>query len=179
MLKKLRENSLAMAGVAIMGLVAAGGLLYVQLAPASQAAIAPERYFYDEAAKSLIVRDGVLAPFKINEGDAAPTGVGVRVMSCGSCKDESSRFIAYLEKYTPEAHEKLSAMGLRNYQTPPEEEADESGNYEAKPSPLLVRRENDANWVPLTSAFLEGIAREAGAKCGGSVPRNCDSPSSK
>jgi len=179
MLRKLRENSLAMAGVAIVGMAAAGGLLYVQLAPASPVVVAPERYFYDEAAKSLIVRDGVLAPFKINESDAAPTGVGVYVMSCGSCKDESSRFIAYLEKYTPEAHEKFFAMGVRNYQTPPEEEADDAGNFEARPSPLLVRRENDANWVELSPAFLDGISREIGAKCGGSAPRNCDSPASK
>lgn len=168
MLRQLRENSLAMAGVALITLGAAGGLLYVQLAPAAPVRVPTERYFYDEASKALIERDGVLAPFKVNESDGAANGVGVHVMSCGSCADESDRFIAYLEKYTPEAQARLAALGMRNYETP---DSDDEANA-LQPGEVLVRRENDSQWVERTGAFLEGVAREAGARCGGQV-RNC------
>jgi hypothetical protein len=59
-----------------------------------------QRYFYDLSTGELTAMGNEPAPVTAASGSQA---VWAHVFSCGSCEDESQRFVAYLQKLTDEA----------------------------------------------------------------------------
>lgn len=78
-------------------------------------------YFYDLDAKELFVGKSSQTP-PIDTPAGGKRGVKAYVYSCGDCADESTRFVGYLEMYTPEAKEMQEKMnrndGSINYDDP-------------------------------------------------------------
>ena len=119
-------------------------------------------YFYNEKTKTLLAdSDQLLPPIKTESGPG--TGVKAYVYTCDSLNNRSERFIAFLEKMTPEGQQ-AAAKELKN---------DKSGigfgmAMDKLGSSILVRRLQDETWYPKTTP--EGVAlMEAGIKSGGCV----------
>lgn len=117
-------------------------------------------YFYNEKTKTLFAAsDRLLPPIKTESGPG--TGVKAYVYTCASTNNPSERFIAFLEKMTPEGQQ-AAAQALKN---------DKSGigfgmAMDKLGSSILVRRLRDESWYPKTSP--DGAAlMEAGIKSGG------------
>jgi hypothetical protein len=63
-------------------------------------------YYYDLSTGDLFVAAG--GPTGVVDSPAGNEAVKAAVYACGDCNDETNRFVAYLEKATPEAIEQLS-----------------------------------------------------------------------
>jgi hypothetical protein len=89
-------------------------LTYSWLIAAMQTAARPatQAYFYDTATQELVAGPvGALAPIARPGGTAGGEATCVRayVMSCGSCAEESGRFVGYLMRLNPEYKKALDA----------------------------------------------------------------------
>lgn len=63
-----------------------------------------QRYYLDVSTGELFVADaGLRPPIQRYLPDSPPTGVIAHVFACGSCDDESARFIGYIETFKPDA----------------------------------------------------------------------------
>lgn len=117
-------------------------------------------YFYNEKTKTLFADSDRLVP-PIKTESRPGTGVRAYVYSCDNLNSRTERFIAFLEKMTPEGQQ-AAAKALIN---------DKSGigfglAMDKLGSSFLVRSPRNETWYPKTSA--EGAAlMEAGMKSGG------------
>ena len=113
-----------------------------------------QAYFYDLNTRELFVAPADSEdPLVTNSGDfeGHPAGVRAVVFSCGSCSDESQRFVGWLEMPDPEFDEESL-------------ESESSG--EDEPSGMLVRRPAGDQWHSQDSPEAETIMREAQSSCG-------------
>lgn len=94
------------------------------------------------------VQKAVHPPITTDSGGQA---VKAHVFACGDCNDESKQFIAYLEKYLPEAHE-MFASGRRDL------------NILAKTH--VVRADDEDRWVPIGSPEGVAIIKKRNERCG-------------
>lgn len=106
-------------------------------------------WFYDVNTGKLFVA-GVDQIPPIDTPSGAEAGVIAHVWSCGSCEDESSLKIAYLEKYTTEEAKEAvvqmnEAIRLNKMQTIVD-------ILRAKAQQdMLIKRPEDTGWTPATS----------------------------
>jgi hypothetical protein len=142
-------------------------------------------YFYDLNTNQLFVGQSdqvppIYAPSQPDK-QGIPKGVRAFVYSCGECDDESERFIAYLEMYTPEAKAARERMQriVRGEEQPPGDmgegsaEAAEMQMYEMWEQGRLMRLLNDDNWVPAMSEEAMQMLQHLERMCDGTVPKHC------
>lgn len=157
---------------AVVMLAAAGAILYLQFKPGGVGVGASDYFYWDEKAGALIVRGHELAPFKVNPNDAEATGVRAWVYTCGSCADESARFVAYVEKFSPAARQRLADANVSGY----EALDDDVMRAMVQPADVLVRRTAETQWVEKGDDFMEAITKELEGKCGGAGVKLCPGP---
>lgn len=92
--------------------------------------------------------------------DGQPAGVRAYVFSCTSCEDKSTHFIGYLETLDATLLQQLKPEDLKGWygqRGPPQVQ----GVDEA----MMVRRVEDADWVPSQSSQGQDILNLAGKQC--------------
>ncbi|MGE3806777.1 MAG: hypothetical protein AB7K24_19080 [Gemmataceae bacterium] len=110
------------------------------LASAPSGPTGPQAFFYDLNTRELFVADAVPGPIETASGpfEGGPAGVRAHVFACGRCVDKDLRFIAWLSK------------------------PDKDGEGEEA---LLVKRPEDAEWVPVSSPAGARLVNEATQRC--------------
>lgn len=129
-------------------------------------------YFYDLNTGELFVdKSDVIAPIAAPSdtgNEREPSGVRAFVYSCTSCADEASRFVAWLEKYTPSAKAALEAPVE---ELPEDELMDMTMAFERG---HLVKGVNDRRWVLAESERAFKIMESAHTRCGDdAIPVQC------
>lgn len=120
-------------------------------------------YFYDLERNELYVDVRTHVP-PVPAPSGSEHGVLAAVFSCGSCEDKSTHFVAWLERYSPEARDAM---------------LDERTNPSAEPDPdstrLLAEGHHIAlppedgqplQWLPASSADAARIMPKALRRCG-------------
>ena len=93
-------------------------------------------------------KEGIHPPIKSPSGNDA---VKAHVFACGNCDDDSKRFIAYLEKYLPEAHKMFSEGGY---------------NLTILEKAHVVSEDGKDEWVPIGLPEGQAIVNLKNSKCG-------------
>lgn len=153
--------------VAVVILLIAGVALFLQFRtpPAEIAGL----WFYDDAAKKLVVVPDTIPPATVAGAEA----VRAYVQGCGECKDESKLTVRYLEKFSTETAGKLKGMGIKTY-------ADLASEADAGQTGRLVKKPTDAEWVDASSDAGLAIINAEVPKCAdGSAGIACAGPDSK
>lgn len=135
-------------------------------------------YYYDiQTHKLFVSKIGQMAPIKSPSG--ANNGVLAHVFSCTDCSDQSSRFIGWLERYTPKA-KKRAQMAKKiekkrqdwikahpDAKTPPPG-PDPMALMMGGPGSTVVRLPKEgAKWVsPMSKAGNAIMSRTISKKCG-------------
>jgi len=118
-----------------------------------------ERFFYDLGTGKVFAGDAMLTPAIASESGEG-MGVGAIVFSCSNCDDESSRFVAWLEKYTDAAKQ---VMASGNAAEPSVTERIEAGHLIAA-EPVAG---SDAEWIVEFSARGMGLRKAMRERCMG------------
>ena len=130
-------------------------------------------YYYDLGTSSIFVDTAdKVPPFASPSGKAGPKGepLAVRafVFSCSNCDDESKRFVAYLQQYTPEGQKRVLELVANDTSIDSNDmQAD------ARNSGFVIRATDGELWYPPDSTEGDGIIREARAKCDRGFPSPC------
>jgi hypothetical protein len=131
-------------------------------------------WFYDLNTKQLYPAEpGAIAPeptpsgpYRMPDGSESPAGVRAYVFTCTDCGDAGSRFIGYLEMYTPAVRELLrERRAHRDDAAPPStrlSDLDDPGH-----SARLIRTPDDDRWVPADSDAGQAILAGLHKRCGG------------
>jgi hypothetical protein len=110
-------------------------------------------WFYDlNTKKRFIALATEVPPIKTESGETADgesAGVRARVYGCGGC-DESKQFVAFLEKYTPEAIEAMS---------------DDNPDHIKAMQGLVVAHPDRLEWVNPNGGEARQIKVDAAARC--------------
>jgi len=114
--------------------------------------------------------------------DGSPAGVRARVFTCGKCS-QSERFIGYLETYSSEMKQRRQAMEER-VRAPQPAGPDPSLTMEVimletdlrQGLASLVKRPEDAAWVPIKSPEGQQIVQAAHRRCGANAVAKPCSP---
>lgn len=101
-----------------------------------------------------------IPPVKAPSGEE---GVRAFVFSCTNCSDKSSQFIAYLEKYAPEARAEYEK--LRSSEDMPARAAAQQNT--------MVRGEDDTEWVERMTDEGQAIIFSAADQCAPSPAQPC------
>jgi hypothetical protein len=114
-------------------------------------------WWYDLDSKSFFKGPvGDLPPIASKSGP--DKGLKAYLYSCSSCDDKASRFVGYLEMYTPQAKEARSDRAR--------EQVFMAGH--------MIRRPDDAQWVPFRSGEGKALMSELmSKKCQGKPPTSC------
>lgn len=122
-------------------------------------------FFYDLGTGELFVAQAAIPPIDTKSGE----GQGVRavVFSCGKCQDKSTRFIGWLERYTPEARALMLKPPAPNDGGPDAADhvtwrIDAGHQLAAPPEPGA-----DPRWVPLTSHEGTALMQSVRTRCPG------------
>ena len=111
----LNKNPMIGVGVAVVILVVAGVIVMRSTGIGDSPNILKQRYFYDMTSGDVIVMDNVPAPVTADSGS---TAVWAAVYTCGSCDNESERFVGYLQKYTDQAKSEVAKpLSQQDYDT--------------------------------------------------------------
>lgn len=129
-------------------------------------------YFYDLNSGQLFVEQSnliapIASPTDTGE-EREPNGVRAFVFTCTSCDDEASRFIGWLEKYSPAAKAML--------EMPMEEmDADTALRFDTEfERGHLLRGVDDRRWVTAESDRALALMDRAMTRCGEeNTPRPC------
>ncbi len=115
-------------------------------------------WWYDLDSKSFFQGPvGDLPPIASKSGP--DKGLKAYLYTCSSCDDKASRFVGYLEMYTPEAKAVRSDRAR--------EDVFMAGQ--------LIRKPDDAQWVPLRSEQGKALMNELMTKkCEGKPPTSCN-----
>jgi len=150
--KALDEHPTIVTIVAVLVLFGALAAIIVNLRGPSSGQRITELWYYDLNTGALFEAEAqatppIAAPSD-DPGIAPANGSGVRahVFSCGSCDDADERFIAYLERYTPEAREQIVRMKAN----PDSPEMMEMYPPDAMESQLIAEPDT-LEWVPMMS----------------------------
>jgi hypothetical protein len=158
----MNQNSAVVTIIAVVLLLVSLGVIIMTLTPKNPARVV-DVYFMDTSDGSLFVdKSDQLPPV------AAPSGKdGVRafVFSCGDCGDEASRFVGWLETYTPDAKKAISAPSDN-----PEAGMD---NYEVVENGHMVCDPVSKKWVMANSEQGFKIMDMIQNKCGTEAPKPC------
>lgn len=153
--------------------IGAGVVLFIVLLiifwPRGQNVVVPTggEYFFD-----LNTNEPFEAPFDaVSPIDAPSGGIGVRAvyLSCGGC---GSRYLGWLERYTPKARELYLKIVEKNA-TSERKISPQMAVSASMPQGLELRSADGGEWIPLKSAKGQEVIRTAQAKCGGKPPRTC------
>lgn len=112
----IKRNRLAAGAGSVVMLLASGAIVGWFMTERNTPPRKPMVWFYDTGTDKLFAADAdalppIAAPSDAPPPDAPenwkpagePRGVRAAVYSCGDCADAKSRFVHYIEKYTPEA----------------------------------------------------------------------------
>jgi hypothetical protein len=138
--------------------------------PAGQ--LITKAYFYDLQTGMLFVGDNsaippIPAPSGKKSSDGQDLGVRAIVFSCGNCKDESSRYIGYVETFTPEARDAIKAMMEHPDKSPPDgRDPMMFGRYIMDPEV--------GDWLTMDSPAAGKLVQDSMSKCGADkYPTQC------
>lgn len=184
----LRRYAWVILGVALLIATGAARLLGRHDAPDDAAMMV---WYYDLGSSRLFPASvdalpPIPAPQDPSHPSASSEGVRAMVFSCGSCQDTAGRFVAYVEKYTPEARAKrVISPGTASESAPAMPGDRPSGSRmpasekvlrgidpEDSNEGLLIARVDpdtpaeDWKWRPKTDEAVAAIEEEAGARCG-------------
>lgn len=131
-----------------------------------------ELYYYDMNTGELFVGPSdQYAPIDAPSGptaDGQPAGVRAYVFSCGDCSDKSSHYIGYLERYSPEAKERIRRMNEN-----PESLSEEDHYYDYDQG-RFVMVPDKTSWLEANSEAGIEAASQVTASCPeDSIPRSC------
>ncbi|MFG0249180.1 MAG: hypothetical protein ACF8OB_09865 [Phycisphaeraceae bacterium JB051] len=160
----MNQNSAVVTIIAVVLLLVSLGVIIMTLTP-QRAARVVDVYFMDTSDGALFIdKSDQLPPIVAPSGK---DGVRAFVFSCGDCGDESSRFIGWLETYTPEAKKAI--------ETPAEGPEGGMDNYEVVENGHLVAAPNsNGQWVMANSEPGFKIMDNVQTNCGGDVaPKPC------
>jgi hypothetical protein len=172
----LNKNPLVTGAIAV--LVVAGAVTYMVRSGAARRPRQPVTgvWYLDLVSGELFTaKSDQLPPIPTDQDlpNGEPAGVLAHVRSCGDCDDPSQRFIAWVEKYTPEAKEYIL-----NPQPIAEEKVDplmltpgEEGNLIALYEPGVSWDQLD--WVPADSEEGWEVMGKARERCDGGTPKEC------
>lgn len=162
--------------VFVMAVISVGGYFYLRRASAAL----PSRprtleesqhaFFYDISNGALFSASKFdIPPINTDSGelqpDQRPTGVRARVFSCGSCEDEASRFIGYLETFSRDAQnlqQDVVQQSIEAGEAPRSLSADEMKQVAEG---RLVAAEPGKDWFPAESPEAKTIIDGIGGKC--------------
>lgn len=174
----MNNNSSVVTIVAVVVLVIALGIIVMTSKGPGRSGYIVDIYFFDlNTGKVFIGKSDQRPPIATDSGpttDGKKAGVLAYISACGECKnyngmtvDElkaAGAFVSRLEKFTDQA---LAAM-----------EAAESGQNGAPidydmMNAIVIKRPQDANWVPLESAAGMRILSEQETLCPGGAVMTC------
>jgi hypothetical protein len=137
-------------------------------------------WFYDLNTKQLFAgkRDEIppietpSGPYALPDGTQIPAGVRAYVFACGDCSDESKRFIAYVERFTPEVKEKLVAArkAMAEGKTPSEAPLDYLVEEQQAYGGRLVRKVEGGDWLSANSSEAADFTAGISARCKEGTP---------
>ena len=151
----LNNNSTLVTVGAVLFLVVALGVVFLQMRGPSIARSDADTYFWD-----IDAHEPFVAPLN-EEPDQAPSGGPVAqayLFSCGECTPD--QWFGYLERYTDEYH-RLMREGTFNEMPMPQREQFMERNH-------LIRNLDDTRWIRRMSEQGDEIVLE--------MRRRCDSP---
>jgi len=155
-------------GAVVVLVICLGFIIRTIMGGSSSAGGVVDVYFYDMNTGELFnAASNEFPPIQspTDEGDQL-SGVKAHVYSCGDCGDKSSRFIGYLERYTPEAKAKMEAA--RDSEQPIMEEVYEMNQGRE------IKRPDDAQWINDNSEEAMMLRDELRKRCNeGESVRNC------
>jgi hypothetical protein len=160
----LNRNPAIGIGIAVVVLIIAAVIFMRSTGVGESAQVIEQRYFYDLTTGELVALPNEPAPVTTASGSSA---VWANVYACGSCDNESDRFIAYLEKYTDAAKSEASKpLARQDYDTL------SNGHLLG-----MAPREpgGDIQWVPIETAEGMQITQTSleGRCTGAALPMPC------
>jgi len=172
----INQRSMITAIAAVVVLVAALWSITCQLRGGRRApAGSREVYYYDVNTNSVFASDAAsIPPIDAPSGkpgpDGVPAGVRAHIYSCGAC-NESDWFIAYLQRYTLEARQRI--LELRQQSDTGEMAEDIYMEMSELEMSTLIADPDELNWVPIESEEADAIRSQLAGKCTGSRPKPC------
>ncbi|MCX5661040.1 MAG: hypothetical protein NTW19_15230 [Planctomycetota bacterium] len=153
---------------AVILLFAAWGILRTANPPV-KVELWPKAYYYDLKAGTTFVSTIDRVPPVPTPGgdlpDGQPVGVWAAVFSCGSCDDAPSRFVGWLEKFTPETQKQLAALieprkeGFKDFNPY------ETRNLWDTKGHVMATKDALDRWVPMEDPEAEEIQLEVAKHC--------------
>lgn len=159
----LERNSVLVITVSVMVMAAALALV---LWPQRRISSADFRfaYFYDLNTQK-IFRDDAQAIPPIDTESGAGAGVRAMVVTCGGC-GEDERFVAWMERYTPEGKKKALAYQAQMRAHPSSDIPEPTGGQE-------IRSGKDPTWYPSESPRGQQIRQSLYTLCNGKSAITC------
>ena len=129
-------------------------------------------YYYDLNTGELFTASSrLIPPIEAPSGptpEGEPAGVRAYLYSCSDCDDESTHRIAWLERYTPEAKQRIE-----NYRNNPEQFAEEAYYEMEMQQDHQVRRPEDNQWQNINTQAGQQIMEIAMQCPEGQRPQIC------
>lgn len=133
----------------------------------------PNAWYYDlNTKKTFVSRITNLPPMPAPSGPTPkgqPAGVWARVYACGSCEREGDRFVAWIEKLTPETKKQLADVLVQFKDGHRELDPFDAVNLWDQEGLLLAPTDNNDLWMASTSDEADAMKRESLARCGEGV----------
>jgi hypothetical protein len=178
MFARLRKYPAVTAIVAVVALALAAFQVYRVLRPATPT-VSPwaKVWCYDLSTGRIMVgteRD--VPPFSTAKprADGSPAGVRAEVYSCGSCDDESQRFVGWLWMFNADARAAVQAAidatpnGFR------EDNPYDLSAARGNPAAILIASPEKPNeWFTEPSATAQTIKAKLAIRCKGTTPKSC------
>lgn len=198
----LNNNSAVVTILAVVILILSLGFIIMQASGPKYKAQIVDVYYYDLGNGTIFTaKSNEIPPIESKSGPGPagnPQGVRAYVFSCGDCKNESERFVGWLEMYTREAKEMMQSPNRMGPGMPPPPGSPNAapGSPAAAPgSPAapagqaqppgpeffdfwekghLVRTVEEDSWVQANSPEGFAIMQALQGKCGqGAIPKPC------
>ena len=160
----LNNNSAVVTIIAVVILVISLGIIILNNRGGRTNRIV-DVYFYDLNDGSLFTApSNSIAPIDAPSGpyNGKPGGMRAYVFACGDCDDESSRFIGWIERYTPEAKQALSG------------DSPDYAAYEFYETGQLIKGLEEGDpWVPANGERGYAVMERISARCPGGGVTPC------
>lgn len=175
----ISKNPLVAVIVAVIALGIAGFFIFRSIKPATASATNWSKVWcYDLAKGAPFVGTEQKVPAFAIDGstttDGTPAGVRAEVFSCGECSDDSSRFVGWVWKFTPEVAKSLQQVidGMPNGYV--EDSPYDLGIARQDPNAVLIASaESSANWFPEPSSEASDIKAKVATRCAGQPAKPC------
>jgi len=151
-------NERPIVGVTVAAIIIAVAIVWVSQARSTNSGKFAQAWYYDLGSAQLFPHAMTNPPIDAPSGK---TGVLAMVFACNNCSDESDRFIAWLETYTPQAAAKLAES------VPPGEMRSPADKKIIDDGKLIATRPDagEPQWVPSDSPAGEEIRSTLRNKC--------------